>query len=86
MKNGAWLIEGLFSLHGKEVEDAFRQAVQHALWQHKRLGNPVAVWKDGQVVIVPPDEIEIDPALNDLEIVNRNTDRLNAAALEALAD
>jgi hypothetical protein len=26
---------------------------------HKRLGNPIATWKDGKVVIVPPEEIVI---------------------------
>jgi hypothetical protein len=28
---------------------------------HKCLGNPIAVWRDGKVVIVPPEEIEIPP-------------------------
>lgn len=74
MKNGTWLNEGLFSAHGKEVEVVFRQAVQRALWQHKQLGNAVAVWENGQVVIVPPEEIKIDPAINDLEISNRSAD------------
>ena len=36
---------------------AMRQAVREALLQHKRAGNPVAVWRDGQVVWVPPTEI-----------------------------
>jgi hypothetical protein len=31
--------------------------VREALLDHKRAGNPVAVWRDGKVVIVPPDEI-----------------------------
>jgi hypothetical protein len=33
------------------------KAVQHALSIHKRLGNPIATWKDGKVVIIPPEEI-----------------------------
>ena len=32
-------------------------AIREALLQHKRAGNPVAVWRDGQVVWVPPEEI-----------------------------
>ncbi len=52
--------ENLFVTHAKEVESLFQQAVQRALWRHKRLGNPVAVWENGQVVIVPPEEIEIE--------------------------
>jgi hypothetical protein len=26
---------------------------------HKKLGNPIAVWENGKVVIVPPEEIVI---------------------------
>jgi len=53
-----WLIT-----HAEDVEALFRQAVQRALWRHKRLGNSVAVWENGQVVIVPPEEIEVDERL-----------------------
>ena len=28
---------------------------------HKRLGNSISIWKDGKVVIVPPEEIVISP-------------------------
>jgi ABC-type proline/glycine betaine transport system ATPase subunit len=34
---------------------------------HKRLGNPIAIWKDGKVVIVPPEEIVIAPEFLDSE-------------------
>jgi hypothetical protein len=42
-------------------------AIREALLQHKRAGNPVAVWRDGQVVWVPPEEIpeELDDALGE---------------------
>ena len=86
MKNEAWLAEGLFTVHGKEVEQLFQQAVADALWRHKQLGQSVAVFRDGKVVIVPPEEIEIDQRINDLEIINRNADRLNREALDALED
>ncbi len=36
---------------------ALRQAVREALLDHKRAGNPVAVWQDGRVVWIPPEEI-----------------------------
>jgi hypothetical protein len=39
------------NLHAMDV------AVREALLQHKRAGNPVAVWRDEQVVWVPPEEI-----------------------------
>ncbi|HMJ25099.1 MAG TPA: hypothetical protein VK475_04700 [Pyrinomonadaceae bacterium] len=44
---------------GKEIEEVLQRAVRHALLMHKRLGNPIATWKDGKVVIVPPEEIII---------------------------
>jgi hypothetical protein len=36
---------------------AFRQGVQQAVLAHARAGNPVATWRDGQVVWIPPEEI-----------------------------
>jgi hypothetical protein len=39
---------------GEDVERALRRAVRGALVMHKRLGNPIASWRDGKVVIVPP--------------------------------
>jgi hypothetical protein len=44
---------------GKVIEEALQRAVRHALLMHKHLGNPIATWKDGKVVIVPPEEIVI---------------------------
>lgn len=49
----------LFLEHGKAVEDVLRRAVNQALLMHKRAGNPIATWKDGKVVLIPPDEIEV---------------------------
>jgi hypothetical protein len=34
-----------------------REAVREALVQHRRAGNPVAVWRDGRVEWIPPEEI-----------------------------
>lgn len=36
---------------------ALRAAVREALQRHKRDGDPVAVWREGQVVWLPPDQI-----------------------------
>lgn len=36
---------------------AMTQAVREALLRHKRLGNPVAVWREGRVVWLRPEEI-----------------------------
>jgi hypothetical protein len=40
---------------------AAREAVRETLTVHKKLGNSIVVWRDGRVVIVPPEEIEVDP-------------------------
>jgi len=44
----------------KEIEDILRQAGRQAHLIHKKLGNPVATWGDGKVVILPPEEIPVD--------------------------
>jgi hypothetical protein len=45
----------------EEIGRVLQLAVREALIMHKRIGNPIATWKDGKVVIVPPEEIEIPP-------------------------
>jgi hypothetical protein len=45
------------SLHERVIEAA-ASAIQAALRRHKLAGNPVAAWRDGKVVIIPPEEIE----------------------------
>ena len=42
------------------IECALVQAVRDALLQHKRAGNPVPIWENGQVVWIPPEEIDVD--------------------------
>ncbi len=44
------------------VTTAVREAVQEAVQMHKRLGNPVASWENGQVVWIAPEDI---PGPND---------------------
>jgi hypothetical protein len=53
------LTDDYFAANAKEIEQAFKLAVRDALRMHKRIGNPIAAWKDGQVVIIPPEEILI---------------------------
>jgi len=45
----------------EEIGKVFQLAVREALKMHKCMGNPIAIWRDGKVVIVPPEEIEIPP-------------------------
>lgn len=43
----------------RQVTERLAVAVREALLDHKRAGNPVAIWRDGKVVIVPPEEIDL---------------------------
>ena len=44
---------------------AMRKAVREAVRRHKLLGQPIAVGRDGKVVWIPPEEIEVPPAEDD---------------------
>ena len=39
---------------------AMREGVQQALRVHKLLGHPIAVGRDGKVLIIQPEDIQID--------------------------
>jgi len=54
-------------LDGKLIQQALRKAVTEALIRHKRLGTPIVVWRDGKVVWIPAEDIEI-PETNSGEI------------------
>ena len=45
-------------LHVK-AERAMKEAVAEALAEHKRRGNPIAVWRNGKAVWIPPEEIVV---------------------------
>ena len=45
------------SRRGRDLEKKIQEAVREALLDHQRAGNPVAIWRDGKVVIVPPSKI-----------------------------
>lgn len=45
---------------GKEIDAALRNAVQQALLQHKMAGNSVAEWRDGNVVLIKPEDIVVE--------------------------
>ena len=40
------------------AEEALKKAVAEVIADHKRTGDPIAVWRDGKVVHLRPDEIE----------------------------
>jgi hypothetical protein len=54
--NGERDISTIFTTPGL-VKAAFDQGIRDAVRRHKLLGESIAVWRDGKVVIVPPEEI-----------------------------
>lgn len=52
-------IDELFE-DGSPIDAALREAARDARRLHKALGNPMAAWKDRQVVWIQPDDINID--------------------------
>lgn len=41
------------------ILDAMREAVREALVLHKLAGHPIAVWRDGRVVWIQPEDIPV---------------------------
>ena len=55
-------IENSDSAFEKKVErlvDAARRAVRAAVREHKLLGNPIAARRDGEIVLIQPEDIDI---------------------------
>jgi hypothetical protein len=59
MSNHEPTVKELFE-DGRAIDDALREAARDARRLHKALGNPMATWKDGQVVWVQPEDIQVD--------------------------
>ena len=51
-------IDALFA-DGREIDEAIRRSGEEAVRRHKLLGNPIAVWEDGKVRWLQPDEIPL---------------------------
>jgi hypothetical protein len=41
----------------EKAEQALKEAVAEAIEEHRRMGVPIVIWKDGRVQIIPADEI-----------------------------
>jgi hypothetical protein len=42
------------------IQKAMARGIRAALRRHKRAGNPVAIWRDGAVVLIAPEDIPVD--------------------------
>ena len=41
------------------AEKAFKRAVAQVIEDHKLTGDPLAIWKNGKVVNVPPEQLRV---------------------------
>jgi hypothetical protein len=41
----------------EKAEEALRRAVAKAIEEHRRMGVPIVIWKEGRVQIIPAEEI-----------------------------
>ena len=46
------------SIH-KRITTGVQVAVARALERHRKLGEPIAVWKNGRVVVIRPERIPV---------------------------
>jgi hypothetical protein len=42
-----------------KAEEALRKAVAEAIAEHRRNGVPIAIWRNGKVVRIPANQIEV---------------------------
>lgn len=43
----------------KRIDAGIKKAIKDAIIRHKLLGESIAIWKDGKVIIVPANKIKI---------------------------
>jgi hypothetical protein len=66
-------IDRLFA-EGTPILEALQRAVREAVLRHKKLGNPIATWRDGKVFWIAPEDITVSDPLPDDNPVNGPTD------------
>jgi len=63
------------SLSGKAMafraEYALKKAVARAIADHKRTGDPIVIWRNGKVVKIPADQIEIREPLAENRVLDK---------------
>jgi hypothetical protein len=56
---------------GTPIDEGIEQGVQEALRRHKRAGNPVVIWQDGQMRWLAPEDI---PVSDESSLPNEDTE------------
>jgi hypothetical protein len=44
----------------ERIDLGVRRGVARALAEHKKAGHSIYVWKDGKIVEIPPEKIQVD--------------------------
>ena len=42
-----------------DAEKAMRNAIAKVVEAHRRTGEPLVIWRDGKVVLLPPDQLAV---------------------------
>jgi len=50
----------IFVEKGHIIDEAVRKAAREAILQHRREGLPVALYRDGKVVWIDPNDVDIE--------------------------
>jgi hypothetical protein len=59
MEDNNQISNDIFTRFGNQIDEACKRAVREALLKHKRAENPVAVVRDGEIVLLQPNEIAL---------------------------
>jgi hypothetical protein len=57
---------------GIRAEEALKKAVAETIADHKRAGYPIVIWRDGEVVQIPPEQIEVREEQAQYEIIPKS--------------
>ena len=60
-KKGDIDIAALF-IDGALIDKAINDAVREAIERHKRLSQPIVIWRDGKVLTIAPEDIDKEVA------------------------
>ena len=50
----------------EKIDFGVRRGAARALARHKKLGNSIAIWQNGKVVKIPPEQIKIPDEFKDI--------------------
>ena len=57
---------------GIRAEEALKKAVAETIADHKRAGDPIVIWRGGEVVQIPPEQIEVREEQAQYEIIPKS--------------